>query len=290
MKGLLLLFLFSQFAAFADESEFTTTTEDDYGLQKVSAGNDLINVDYDIVYKKNPKATFCTRPADMVDTIVVHHSETKNTDTPQKINEYHLVRGTPSDPWYMVAYSFLFMAPYEGDETPPAKAYVGRPIEIVGAHAGTNVYVPMSTYQKSLWTKKQIKCGTKTRQVYDASLVKNGKIKANVTTIGMVVIGNYSPGGPSNPNGDTRYEPDENGNMVAKGRKPTDNLLDMYARLACQLQKQYPKITKLSYHDNYHATSCPGELQFKNGMQAIQLKAREYGCEFDVVWKERKKK
>lgn len=275
-----LLLVISSFHAFA-EAEFTSITSEDYGLQKVNASNDLIDVDYDIDYKRNTKATFCTRPVDMVDTIVVHHSETRNTDTPQKINEYHLVRGTASDPWYMVAYSFLIMAPYENETTPPAKAYVGRPIEIVGAHAGTNVFVPMSEHQKSLWAKKQIKCGTKTRQVYDPSLVKNGKIKANVTTIGMVVIGNYSPWSPSNPNGQFVMR---NGKAVPEAREPTAELIDTYARLSCQLQKQYPKITKLSYHNNYHPTSCPGTLQFKRGMEAIQLKAREYGCEFETVW------
>jgi hypothetical protein len=288
LKGLFFLLILTQLTAYAEEAEFISPSETPpCELATEPIGNDLIDIE-NVKYRRSEKATFCTRPISMIDTIVVHHSETRNTDTPEKINEYHLVRGSATDPWYMVAYSYLFMAPYEGDTTPVSKAFAGRPLCIVGAHAGTNVFVPMSAHQKTLWKNKEIKCGTATSQAYDASLVKNGKIKANVTTIGMVIIGNYAPGSPSNPNGDTFYE-HRNGKRTAVGRKPTDDLLDMYARLACQLQKKHPRITKLSYHDKYHATSCPGELQFKEGMQTIQLKAREYGCEFQVVWKERKK-
>lgn len=248
--------------------------------EQVSPDNnegDLIEVQK-ISYIRNKKASFCTRPVEMVDTIVIHHSETPSTSTPQDINAYHLNRGSSADPWYMIAYSFVINSPYEGNTLPMARASEGRPFEIVGAHAGSNIFIPMDAVQADLWAKRKILCG-KENQVpkYDSTLVKNKKIKANVTTIGIVVNGNYSPyyipGQPRNING---YK---NGEV----RDPTANTMDMLARLSCQLQKKYPRIKRMAYHNQYHATSCPGT--FMNYMETIKQKAKEYGCDFNLLLK-----
>ena len=272
LKGLIFFLIITSGLAHGEVEGFIDIPENLYDPQLVPKGQELIRIET-VNYKTSPIASFCVRPVEMIDTIVIHHSETQSTDTPQKINEYHLLRGTPTDPWYMVAYSFLINTPYPGGTIPKSVASYGRPITYVGAHAGSNVFVPMDETQKKIWDSGEIKCGKFEEWVYDPSLVKNGKIKANVTTIGMVVIGNYAPGGPSNING-----------KGAKGREPTPKLIDMFARLSCQLQKQYPRIKKLSYHNKYHSTSCPGTIQYRAGMEAIQLKAREYGCEFKTEW------
>lgn len=146
-----------------------------------------------ISYDRNSHASFCKRPIEMIDTVVIHHSETPSTDTAERINQFHLSRGTSSDPWYMIAYSYVINSPYPGANIPITRVTEGRPLDIVGAHAGSNVFVPMDKEQKSLWDEGKITCGKENEDFkFDPSLVKDGKIKANVTTIGLVVIGNYA--------------------------------------------------------------------------------------------------
>lgn len=220
-------------------------------------------------YERNSKASFCKRPVEMVDTIVIHHSETPSTDTPERINEYHLVRGTPQDPWYMIAYSYVINSPYPGSTRPEAMVSEGRPIDLVGAHAGSNVFVPMDKEQQKLWDAGKITCGKENSEFkLDSTLVKNGKIKANVTTLGLVVIGNYAPFSKTNPNGYSKRAP----------RYPTKETKDLIARTSCQLQKKYPRMKTIKWHSYYHPTSCPGTiLQY---IDEIKTLARNYGCEF----------
>lgn len=270
MKGLLLLLLLTPISTYADEENFVEISESLYESQKINQDPPLIKIK-PVKYPTREVATYCIRPPEIVDTIVFHHSETRNSDTPLRINEYHLDRGTPTDPWYMVAYSYLLTAPYlAASKDPKSEAFFGRPLKFVGAHAGSGIYVPMDENQKRIWESGEVKCGHTNEWVYDPSLVKDGKIKANVTTIGVVIIGNYAPGGPSNPNGSGKL-----------GRTPTANLIDMFARLSCQLQKENPNMKRLAYHDQYHRTSCPGTL--KNYMKTIQAKAKGYGCDFQIM-------
>lgn len=282
MKGLLFFLLLSPGLTLA-ESEFeeipTFMYEEQLRNQKEES---LIEIN-PVSYIRNKKATFCTRPTDMIDTIVLHHSESRNTDTPEDINRYHLSNGSAADPWYMIAYSFVIMAPYKGESTPLLKAFYGRPLNIVGAHAGSGVFVAMDSVQKSLWNQKKILCGRENEiPKFDKTLVKSGKIKANVTTIGLVVNGNYAPfSGPKLKNGKPNKYQNPNGFLPAK--KPTLELIDSMARLACQMQKEYPRIKTLSYHDQYHPTSCPGTLQEIEHLKAIQEKAKEYGCAFKLL-------
>ncbi len=222
-------------------------------------------------YPRNRKASFCKRPLEMLDTIVFHHSETPPTQTPLQINDLHLNRGTPSDPWYMVAYSFQVNAPYTGSSTPVPGVFEGRPLDLVGAHAGSDVFVPMDPEQKRMWDEGQIVCGKENGEfkIDPYQLNRVGNIKANVTTLGIVVIGNYAPFGRDNPNG---YRP-------SKVRNPSSDLQDMLARTSCQLQKKYPRMKYIRWHNFYHSTSCPGNI--KNFVPQIRALAKGYGCEFN---------
>jgi hypothetical protein len=222
------------------------------------------------VYERNTKATFCTRPVEMVDTLVIHHSETTEKATALDINEYHLERGTAADPWYMIGYSWVVNAPYPGNTTPVPKVTEGRPLELVGSHAGSNIFLPMDSVQKQLWEEKKILCGREGEHVFDPSLVQNGKIKANVTTAGIVINGNYSPyNSRLNPNGYRTRSP----------RIPTPATRQLIAELSCQLQKQYPRMKNIKWHSFYHSTSCPGTI--KSYIEEIKKLARGLGCEFN---------
>ena len=209
--------------------------------------------------RNSQTASFCKRPEDMVDTIVLHHSETPNTDSPERINDLHLNRGTAADPWYMIAYSYVINAPYSGASSPRARVTEGRPLDLVGAHAGSN-----------MWKDGKITCGKENGEFkVDPTMEKNGQIKANVSTIGLVVIGNYSPFSKTNPNGYSKKKP----------RYPTLATQDMIARTSCQLQKKYPRMKNIKWHSYYHSTSCPGTI--KDYIGRIKTLARKYGCEFN---------
>lgn len=222
-------------------------------------------------YQRNRHASYCRRPMEMVDTIVIHHTETTPTTTPMQINQMHLNRGTPQDPWLMVAYSYQISSPYQGASSPVAKIFEGRPLELVGAHAGSKVFVPMNQEQKKLWDDGQITCGIEggNFSIDPKQLDDKGQIKANVTTIGVVVIGNYALFSRDNPTGYRR----------TSVRNPSGDTLDLIARLSCQLQKKYPRMKNLRWHNFYHTTTCPGTI--KNYIGAIRTKAKGYGCEFN---------
>jgi hypothetical protein len=229
-----------------------------------------------INYERNAFASFCKRPVEMIDTIVLHHSETPSTDTPEDINDLHLGRtsqtstGRPQEPWYMIGYSYVVNSPYPGNTRPEAQVAEGRPLDIVGAHAGSQLYVPMNELQKKLWNEKKVVCGIEGGDfTVDPTKVRDGKISPNITTIGLVVIGNYAPFSRTNPNGYRKSNP----------RYPTKATQDLVARTACQLQKKYPLIKNIKWHNYYHNTSCPGTL--KNYIGQIKTLARKYGCEFN---------
>ncbi|MGE3611137.1 MAG: N-acetylmuramoyl-L-alanine amidase [Bacteriovoracaceae bacterium] len=215
-------------------------------------------------YERNLDVDYCKRPTEMIDTIVLHHSETFSTTTPEMINDIHL-----DNKWHMVGYSYVINTPYSGNKTPTPVVSEGRPIDFVGSHAGKDIFVPMNADQKKMWDDGKVVCGFEGSEFkVDPSILKDGNIKANVTTIGVVVVGNYSPFSASNPNGYRR----------GKTRNPTKQTLDMVARLSCQLQKKYPNIKNIKWHNYYHSTSCPGNI--KKYIGQIISQARSYGCEF----------
>lgn len=221
-------------------------------------------------YERNPDASYCKRPVDVVDTIVLHHSETPSSVTPERINDFHLDRGTAADPWLMIAYSYVLNTPYPGESKPEMVMSEGRPLDIVGAHAGTNVFIPMTKDQAQAFKDGKIVCGKKGETFkVDPKQVRDGKIKANVTTIGLVVIGNYVQFSRNNPNGYPANKP----------RYPSKSTIDSVARMSCQLQKKYPKMKNIKWHSYYHSTDCPGTL--KDYIGQIKARAKELGCDFN---------
>lgn len=221
-------------------------------------------------YTRNSRASFCTRPIEMIDTVVIHHSETPTTSTPIEINDFHLNRGTADDPWYMIAYSYVINAPYKSETLPIPLVTEGRPLEIVGAHAGSEAFVEMDEEQKKIWDEGKILCGKENGDFKpNPNLLRNGMIKANVTTIGVVVVGNYAPFSGTNLGGYSKKNP----------RYPTVETQDMIARLSCQLQKKYPKIRNIKWHNFYNSTTCPGSI--KKYVGQIKARAKGYGCDFN---------
>jgi hypothetical protein len=227
----------------------------------------LIEVEH-VNYPTNPKATYCKRPEEMVDTIVIHHTAGFESKSPLDINRLHMNQGSAADPWYMAAYTYFVNASYSGNTNVRLRVTEGRPLNIVGAHAGSNIFVPMNETQRKIWNSGAITCGRDDHFSPSPSLVRNGRIKANVTTIGIAVIGNYSPFSRSNPTG---YNP-------RRPRYPTQQTLDMLGKISCQLQKKYPNMKEIKWHSYYHPTECPGTI--KNYINQIKTIARRLGCEF----------
>jgi len=219
--------------------------------------------------RKNPRAIMCKRPPEMLDTIVIHHTESPSTQKPQSVNDYHVNRQSKGEPWYMVAYSYLVSSPYQGENNVRPHVTEGRPIEIVGAHAGSDAYVEMSADQRKIWAEGKIICGKEGGTFnIDPNIVHGSKIKANVTTLGIVVIGNYSPMSFDNPLGHA-------GN---KKRIPSKQTLELVAKMSCQLQKKYPGIQQLKWHSLYNRTTCPGLLS--EYVEEIKKIAGGLGCTF----------
>lgn len=222
-----------------------------------------------IDYEKNPNATYCKRPIEMIDTIVIHHSASSSLTTPTEINHHHINRSSNGNEWYMVGYSYLINAPYKGNSSPELQVTQGRPLDIVGSHAGSFSFTKMNNEQKKMWNDELIKCGKPEQEFkVDQDLINGEKIKTNVTSIGVVVIGNYAPFSPYNPGG---YDP-------KSPRNPTLETLDAIARLSCQLQKSYPRMKNIKWHSYYKDTSCPGNLRER--INKIISLSKEYGCEF----------
>ena len=224
----------------------------------------LIDIKTDINYKRNKSVEYCKRPVEILDTIVFHHSETPPSRTAQDMNQYHIDRG-----WYMGGYSYVVNSAYEGTSSPAPLVSELRPLDLVGSHAGTEVFVPMDNSQKEIWDSGKVVCGKEGGDFkVDPEQIKGDKIKANVTTLGVVVVGNYAPYSRQNPSG---YP-------ASKPRYPSDQTQDMLARLSCQLQKKYPAMKNIRWHNYYHSTDCPGTI--KKFIEQIKAKAKGYGCDF----------
>jgi hypothetical protein len=243
--------------------------------QSVHRSIDLPDIEKELIhiekinYKKNSDASYCKRPTEMLDTIVLHHSATSTLTTPIEINNHHINRTSNDQAWYMTGYSYLINSPYQGNSTPAPKVSEGRPLDIVGSHAGSFAFLQMDSIQKKIWDDGLIICGTESGPfTKDPTLVKDSKIKANVTTIGVVVIGNYAPFSAYNPGG---YDP-------KSPRLVSEETLDMIARLSCQIQKQLPRVKNLKWHSQFKQTSCPGDLVKQ--IEKIKTISKDYGCEF----------
>ena len=293
MKYIAVLFLFTSFSLWATDASFCPVPDlsnilpPDALPQLPAMEENLIEITK-INYRRNTDASFCTRPLEMVDTFVIHHSETGPNDTANDMNEYHLNRTSYKfnsngqflrdshgrkikDPWYMVGYSYVVNSAYPNAAKPLPLVTEGRPPEIVGSHAGSAAFTKMDEEQKRMWDEGRIVCGKEGGPfTIDPKQSVNGTIKANVSSIGVVVVGNYAVKSSSNPNGYPRTNP----------RYPTPQTVDMLARLACQLQKdKFPRMKTIKWHNFYHPTSCPGNL--KNYVGQLKILAKGYGCEFN---------
>lgn len=222
-------------------------------------------------YTRNTKATWCRLNPRVFDTIVFHHTQTTSTTTPQQINQLHLNRGTPEDPWLMIGYHFVINSSYGRGPLVTTRVTQGRELSMAGSHAGSTAYTKVSAQtQTALEQDDSVLCGPQDgpleipKDKFDAE----GLAKANYHTIAVAVIGNYVERSRDNPGGYPMGAP----------RYPTEDTLDASARLACQLQKQYPRLKKLSYHSFYRATSCPGLIEKR--LRDIIARAKGYGCQF----------
>ena len=295
MKYIAFLCLFSSFSVWATDPSFCPVCPVPYLSHVLPLdvlpqlpwlNQDLIEIKK-INYQKNTNASFCTRPPEMVDTIVIHHSESGANDTATQMNQYHLDRYSYKvdsqgrflrdaqgrkikDPWYMVGYSYVVNSAYPNATLPLPLVTEGRPLEIVGSHAGSTAFTKMDEEQQRIWDEGKVVCGKEGGPFkVDPKQSLNGTIKANISTIGVVVVGNYAVKSSSNPNGYPSTKP----------RIPTPQTIDMLARLACQLQKKHPRMKTIKWHKFYHLTSCPGDLVDHVGQ--MKILAKGYGCEFN---------
>jgi hypothetical protein len=270
MKWILLFFLFS-LSAYANDCTNCEGRNSAYNTNPAPSSwpLELVKI-HSVNYRRDEKAIVCYRPPEIVDTIVLHHSNTSSSTTAYELNDMHIDRSSEGEPWYMIGYSYVVNSAYPGSPQPPTIVSAGRPLNIVGAHAGTNIYVPMSSAQSEAIRDGKIKCGRHGEKFeFNPKLVSGNKISANVSTIGMVVVGNYAPySKTTNPTGFAARHP-----IV-----PSAAAKDTIARTACQLQKQYPRMKSIKWHSYYHPTDCPGTI--KDAIADIITRAKRLGCDF----------
>ncbi|MBY0516629.1 MAG: peptidoglycan recognition protein family protein, partial [Bacteriovoracaceae bacterium] len=222
--------------------------------------------------ERDLKASYCRRNEDVVDTIVLHHTETGSSATIQDINQMHLNRGTSEDPWLMIAYHYTVNSAYPGSSNPKTKVSQGRPFEIAGSHAGTGVYKPAPQATVDLMKQDGVmQCGLKDGPLTEADDKFNaaGEVKANYNTVAIVVIGNYAKKSSANPGGYSANSP----------RYPTKETIATIAKLSCQIQREHPRVTNIKWHNYYKSTSCPGLI--KDRIEQIKIEAEKYGCKFN---------
>ncbi len=270
MKWTLFVFIFTV-SAFANDCINCEGSYSNYNTNPAPSRwpIELIKIQ-NVNYRKDENAEFCYRPPEIVDTIVLHHSNTSPSVTAYELNDMHIDRSSEGKPWYMIGYSFVVNSAYPGFQQPPTVVSAGRPLNIVGAHAGTNIYVPMSRAQSQAIKDGKVTCGKKGETfAFNSKLVEGNKISANVSTIGVVVVGNYAPYSKrTNPTG---FRP---GHAIV----PSEGTKDAIARTICQLQKQYPRMKSIKWHSYYHSTDCPGTV--KDAISDIISRAKRLGCDF----------
>ena len=217
-------------------------------------------------------ATFCRRNPEVVDTIVFHHTQTSTTATVQNINEMHLDRGTSADPWLMIGYHYTINSPYNGGTAPVPSVNQGRPFEISGSHAGTDVFKPASEETKKLMALDgAMRCGPVSGPLVEADDKFNaaGNVKANYNTVAIAIIGNYAKRTSENPTGWAPNRP----------RYPSAATIEMAGKLACELQRQHPRLKTIKWHRYYKQTDCPGLVE--NRIPEIKAVAARFGCTFN---------
>ena len=220
---------------------------------------------------RNPSAEYCVRNESLVDTIVFHHSGGPAGQTVEALNSGHVERQSGGNAWLMMGYHYAISAPYPGVRGSGTVSQ-GRPFNISGAHVGTGIYANTSTATANLLRQNaNIRCGRRGGRFVTPSdrFNASGQAKGNYTTVGVVLIGNYSVRTASNPDG---YPP-------GQVRYPSEAAIDTAGRLACELQRRHPRITRITWHSSYHSTDCPGTV--RNRIQEIKNSAARFGCRFN---------
>lgn len=261
--------------------------------------------DYDNI---NYDGSYCERDNNMVDTAVIHHTATSNMFTPQDVHNTQVAAhendvdpfGNP-DPWYMIAYNYAITADYSGDNV---NVYEGRPTNLRGAHAGGHVNIDqLDESVREIARNHQIKCGYNDDQDPEHIIDRRdsraerkfnrerseGFISANMTSIGVSVIGNYMPDMIKKRNGG--YSSNPSGYPRNQGvRYPNDNALKKVGELICKLKREeHPNLRKITDHNfikikkaladgtSPRGTCCPGTVYYR--MQKIKDFAME-ACGF----------
>ncbi|MCO4754906.1 MAG: N-acetylmuramoyl-L-alanine amidase [Bacteriovoracaceae bacterium] len=265
----------------------------------------------------NYNASFCVRDPAIVDTVVVHHSGTPNTDTPQDIHNIQVVQNENNvdslgraDPWYMIAYNYVLNAGYEGETQQTPKVYRGRPSQIKGAHAGGYVEIDkMNPKAREKFLNSTVTCGYNLDEDKEHKIdkldergkenrqrnAKQGLVSANLTSVGVLVTGNYAPDivdGQLNPSG---YPTD------GPVRYPSTSALKASAKLICQLRStEHPNLTKISDHNYikikrnyengkpYAGSCCPGTvyLRMQKLHELVKQECPQFEFQLDISPKE----
>ncbi len=253
------------------------------------------------------KATYCIRSEDLVSTIVIHHAASRMS--PKRVNETHLNRGAPNDPWLMVGYNYLvedelplWRPGYK--ESDEARVYTGRPLRVQGAHAGGRT-PPLTEDEKEFYKDKYVFCGNQ-HQGFEKKLVldtlKENTLSGNLTSFGVSDLGDYSfgdrfevVGGTHVPRAVTPYFSVESPTFENfagpdywdKKREKLTDIVRKLGALSCDIQKKYPNVKKIVPHqyfkdgqDGRSWTECPGYLI--NYLDSIAKEAEKLGCKFKV--------
>ena len=264
-------------------------------LQKTIAKTDLLNnneitinltenplvpihiLDYKV--SSHPKVTFCKREPELMNMIVIHHTQTKSKATPHDINRMHLNKSTDNDPWYMVGYNYLISESFQGASPSTPKVFQGRPPEYQGAHAGGKKF-KLNKDEKEFFKGKTITCGGKTEFILDKARQESG-LKGNFRSYGVAIIGNYTPvsfeeiAGVATPT-----------NLLAgKQQIPSQATIDAIAKLSCDIQNKNKRVKTIVPHSYFKSTDCPGNLL--DILVQVKEKANELGCTFTIETKRR---
>lgn len=234
----------------------------------------------------NARTTYCLRNPDLVSMIVIHHTETRTTSSPQFINQIHLDKSTANDPWYMMGYNYLISENFQPGEVSVVQ---GRPPNIQGAHAGGHT-PPLTQEQREFYAGKTVLCGNRHIGFEEVPVLRPysrnnsinlrnpaGGISGNTISYGIAIIGNYAPRGYQAISGIITPM-----NLYATAATPTVSLdvLRRAATVACDLQKENPNVRTIVPHRYFRNTECPGSVM--NNLQTIKNLAEAQGCQFEI--------
>ncbi len=275
-KALILLIMAQALTVSAKDCAHCVTTPtwlsifNPFSLPAVPAPEPLIEIRTPTL-ARDSGASYCRRNTEVVDTIVFHHTQTPSTSTVQNINTLHLDRGSAADPWLMIGYHYTINSPYAGGTVPSPVVNQGRPFNLAGSHAGTNAYKPAGAETRRLMALDgAMRCGRATGPLTEASdKFRDGLVKANYNTVAIALIGNYAKRTTENPGGWRANSP----------RYPSASTIEMAGKLACELQRQHPRLTTIKWHSFYNATDCPGLV--KDRIPQIKAVAARFGCTFN---------